>query len=133
MTKKRGNPNWGKPDVNVTGLTGPTSFEEVVKKLELSPADYEHSVQLKDWVRKNKDQKYAPSDLLKAWDLEVPRRLLKARARIVSEQITAFCAVSDEQETNGLRVCFFVSWRAPRLGNDPVSGHLDVSRYLCLG
>ncbi len=44
---------------------------EVVKKLRLSPAEYENSVQLKDWVRKNKDQKYVPSDLLKAWDLEV--------------------------------------------------------------
>lgn len=71
MTKKRGNPNWGKPDVNATAFPGPSSFEEVVKKLRLSPAEYEHSVQLKDWVRKNKDQKYVPSDLLKAWDLEV--------------------------------------------------------------
>ncbi len=71
MTKKRGNPNWGKPDVNASALTGPSSFEEVVKKLRLSPAEYENSVQLKDWVRKNKDQKYVPSDLLKAWDLEV--------------------------------------------------------------
>src|SRR5438477_11971564 len=31
---------------------------------------YVNSVQLKDWVRKNKDQKYVPSDLLKAWDFE---------------------------------------------------------------
>ena len=71
MTKKRGNPNWGKPSLNASAFTGPSSFEEVVKKLQLSPAEYEHSVQLKDWVRKNKDQKYVPSDLLKAWDLEV--------------------------------------------------------------
>jgi hypothetical protein len=70
MAKKRGNPNWGKPDVHASALTGPTSFEEVVKKLRLSPAEYKHSVQLKDWVRKNKDQKYVPSDLLKAWGLE---------------------------------------------------------------
>jgi hypothetical protein len=71
MTKKRGNPNWGKPDVNASAFTVPSSFEEVVKELRLSPAEYEHSVELKDWVRKNKDQKYVPSDLLKAWDLEV--------------------------------------------------------------
>jgi hypothetical protein len=71
MRKKRGNPNWGKPDVNASAFIGPSSFEEVVKKLRLSPAEYEHSVQLKDWVRKNKDQKYVPSDLLKAWDFEV--------------------------------------------------------------
>jgi hypothetical protein len=71
MTKKRGNPNWGKPGANASAFTGPTSFEEVAKKLRLSPAEYKHSAQLKDWVRKNKDQKYVPSDLLKAWDLEV--------------------------------------------------------------
>jgi len=37
---------------------GPTSFEEVVRKLRLSPEDYESSRTLKEWVRKNKDQKY---------------------------------------------------------------------------
>jgi len=56
----------------------PTSFEDVVKKLRLSPADYEGSLQLyegslqlKEWVRKNKDQKYIPDDLLKLWGFEV--------------------------------------------------------------
>ena len=28
------------------------------------------SVPLKDWVLKNKNEKYVPSDLLKAWDFE---------------------------------------------------------------
>jgi hypothetical protein len=54
-----------------TTYTGATSFEELVKKLQLTPAEYESSAQLKDWVRKNKDQKYVPSDLLRAWDFEV--------------------------------------------------------------
>jgi len=71
MAKKRGNPNWGKPDVNASPYTGPTSFDEVVKKLRLSPEEYENSAQLKDWVQKNKDQKYVPPELLLAWDLEV--------------------------------------------------------------
>jgi hypothetical protein len=52
MAKKRGNPNWGKPDMQAAPVV-PTSFEEVVKKLRLSPADYEGSLQLKEWVRKN--------------------------------------------------------------------------------
>ena len=69
VAKKRGNPNWGKPEVNTVPYTGASSFEEVVKKLRLSPAEYEG--QLKDWVRKNKDQKYVPSNLLQAWGLEV--------------------------------------------------------------
>ena len=69
MKKKRGNPNWGKMDLRPT-VVQPNSFEEVVRKLRLSPEHYVDSVQLKDWVRKNKDQKYVPLDLLKAWDFE---------------------------------------------------------------
>jgi hypothetical protein len=52
MVRKRGNPNWGKPDMKAAPVV-PTSFEDVVKKLRLSPADYEGSVTLKEWVRKN--------------------------------------------------------------------------------
>lgn len=70
MAKKRGNPNWGKP-VAYGAPVGPTSFEEIVRKLRLSPEDYEGSLTLKEWVRKNKDQKYIPDDLLKRWDFEV--------------------------------------------------------------
>jgi hypothetical protein len=70
MAKKRGNPNWGKPDIQAAPLV-PTSFEGIVKKLRLSPADYEGSIQLKEWARKNKDQRYIPDDLLKLWGFEV--------------------------------------------------------------
>ena len=70
MVRKRGNPNWGKPESPV-GPVGPTSFEEVVRKLRLSPVDYEGSLPLKEWARKNKDQKYIPDDLLKLWGFEV--------------------------------------------------------------
>lgn len=71
MAKKRGNPNWGKPEVNIVPYTGTNSFEEVVKKLRLSPSDYEGSTHLKEWARKNKDQKYVASHLLQAWGLDV--------------------------------------------------------------
>src|ERR1700758_1069233 len=70
MAKKHGNPNWGK-QVPHAGPVGPTSFEEVVRNLRLSPEDYEGSLALKEWVRKNKDQKYIPDDLLKSWGFEV--------------------------------------------------------------
>jgi hypothetical protein len=70
MAKKRGNPNWGKPDMHAAPIV-PTSFEEVVKKLRLSPAEYEGSLPLKEWARNNKDQKYIPDDLLKLWGFEV--------------------------------------------------------------
>ena len=51
MTKKRGNPDWGKPDLNAAHHNGPTSFEEIVSELRLSPADYQHSTQLKAWIQ----------------------------------------------------------------------------------
>jgi len=71
MVKNRGNPNWGKPDVNAGAYTGPSSFEEIVKTLRLSPGEYQQSAQLRDWVQKHKDQKYVPSSLLQAWKMAV--------------------------------------------------------------
>src|SRR6266704_1109575 len=71
VAKKRGNPNWGKPEVNRALYKGASSFEEVVRRLRLSPAEYEGSIQLKDWVQKNKDQKYVPLNLLQAWGVVV--------------------------------------------------------------
>jgi hypothetical protein len=71
MKRKRGNPNWGKPIMQSATDVQPSSFEQVVRKLRLSPDQYLGSVQLREWVRKNKDQKYVPSDLLKAWDFEI--------------------------------------------------------------
>ena len=48
----------------------PSSFDEVVRKLNLSPEAYLDSARLRDWVFRNKDQKYVPSDLLKAYGFE---------------------------------------------------------------
>jgi len=70
VTRKRGNPNWGKPDLTPTAYTGVTSFEGIVKQLRLSPDQYIGSRLLRAWVQKNKDRKYVPLDLLTAWDLE---------------------------------------------------------------
>ena len=49
------------------GMDEGTSFEKMVKELRLSPEEYEQSIPLKEWVRRNKDDKYVPLDLLKAW------------------------------------------------------------------
>jgi hypothetical protein len=43
--------------------------------LHLSPAEYGSSAALKEWVRKNKDQKYVPDDLLEFWGFEVKGEL----------------------------------------------------------
>jgi hypothetical protein len=47
----------------------PTSFDRVVQALGLTPEQYEHSTALKEWVLQNKDEKYVPLSLLKAWSL----------------------------------------------------------------
>jgi hypothetical protein len=71
MAKKRGNPNLGKPRPTRLPILSPTSFEGVAKSLGLSPGDFEGSISLKEWVLKNKDEKYVPQDLLKAWGFTV--------------------------------------------------------------
>jgi len=43
------------------------SFDRVVTVLGLGPEQYKSSVRLKEWVRKNKDDKYVPPELLKHW------------------------------------------------------------------
>lgn len=48
-----------------------SSFEKMVETLGLRPDQYLSSTALKEWVRSNKDDKYVPSDLLKAWGFNV--------------------------------------------------------------
>lgn len=74
MAKRRGNPNWGKPE---PFLLGPivTSFDALVKSLGLTPDQYQNSKVLKDWVGRHKDQKYVPLDLLEAWGFKVMSEL----------------------------------------------------------
>lgn len=69
MPKKRGNPNWTNPAAHKLQLPTMTSFEEVTRALCLTPSEFESSVALKEWVLKNKDQKYVPLDLLRVWKL----------------------------------------------------------------
>lgn len=68
--KKSGNPNWGEPYLQ-PDVVKPTLFEETVSKLGLAPADFNRSLELRDWVRQNKDQRYVPSALLEQWAFDV--------------------------------------------------------------
>jgi hypothetical protein len=67
MIKPRGNPNWGKPTPFTAA--GVSSFEIVVRSLGLVPNQYQGSALLRDWVEKNKHNKYVPPDLLTAWGM----------------------------------------------------------------
>lgn len=68
--KRRGNPNWGKPESASSGPTI-TEFEKIVDEYKLAPDQYLQSSQLRDWARRNKNSKFIPEVLLKAWGFEI--------------------------------------------------------------
>lgn len=47
-----------------------SSFEDVVRELKLVPEQYQNSLVLRDWVLRHKNEKYVPSDVLKAFGFE---------------------------------------------------------------
>jgi hypothetical protein len=47
------------------------SFDEVVANLHLVPDQYQYSLTLKEWVRRNKDDRYVPMEVLKAFGFSV--------------------------------------------------------------
>ena len=65
------------PNKSSITLHGESTFEHVVRQLHLSPEEYATSVKLKDWVRRNKDQKYVPTYLLALWGFEVEVKLFE--------------------------------------------------------
>ncbi len=44
-----------------------TSFDHLVAILGIKPDRYKDSLPLKEWVRRNKDEKYVPTELLTHW------------------------------------------------------------------
>ena len=65
MAKRSGSPNWGKLG---TSETAPSSeFERVTREFDLQPEQCACSTELREWAKRNKDSKYVPEALLKAW------------------------------------------------------------------
>src|SRR5436305_3344025 len=71
MAKRRGIPNWGKPEPIGPVVPTVTSFEQVVKEFKLTPDQYIRSTRLREWARRNKNSKYIPEALLEAWGFEI--------------------------------------------------------------
>lgn len=67
--KRRGNPNWGKPQIQ--GPPCIISFEEVAREFKLRPDQYIASERLREWARHNKNLKYIPEPLLEAWGFKI--------------------------------------------------------------
>jgi hypothetical protein len=68
------------PESSITPQ-GESTFEHVVRRLHLSPEEYTTSAELKAWVRRNKDHKYVPSQLLAAWHFDVDDELFGKTAK----------------------------------------------------
>jgi hypothetical protein len=69
-SKRPGNPTWGKAQpLSLTAM--PTSFDQFVKSLGLSPHEYIDSRPLKEWVQKNRNSKFVPVELLQTWGISV--------------------------------------------------------------
>ena len=71
MAAQRGNPNLTRPGSAGAPCCLESSFERVVDSLKLAPEQYQGSIELREWVLRNKDHKYVPPELLKAFGFQV--------------------------------------------------------------
>jgi hypothetical protein len=78
---RRGNPNWGKPDVPVPYL-GLTQFEQLAKELELTPGEYRDSPELRNWCLRNANRRYVPEYLLRLWGIAVTGSIPSTEPRV---------------------------------------------------
>ena len=78
MAKRRGNPNWGKPEPIGPVVPTVTSFEQIVKEFKLNPDQYIRSTRLREWARRNKNSKYIPEALLEDWGFEIESTLAES-------------------------------------------------------
>jgi len=68
-TRRRGNPNWGRPIPPAPALA--TEFELRVRHLHLTPDMYATSRELRAWCKQNKNRIYIPEWLLAEWHITV--------------------------------------------------------------
>jgi hypothetical protein len=68
-TRKRGNPNWGRPFLPALAL--PTEFELCVRQLRLTGEMYTSSAELHRWCERNRNLRYIPEWLLQEWNITV--------------------------------------------------------------
>ena len=68
-TRKRGNPNWGRPIP--PGPTLPTEFELRIRQLQLTAEMYTSSRDLRAWCEQDRNRLYVPEWLLEEWGITV--------------------------------------------------------------
>jgi hypothetical protein len=75
MAKRRGNPNWGKPEMNGAVVPTVTEFQQVARDFNLQPDQYVDSTRLREWASRHRNSRYIPETLLKAWGIDVESSL----------------------------------------------------------
>ena len=65
------NRNFTQPGAIRPSTSPPSSFEQIVSALNISPEEYRSSPELKEWVRRNKDDRYVPTEVLKVFGFRV--------------------------------------------------------------
>jgi hypothetical protein len=68
-TRKRGNPDWGRPIAPALALA--TEFELQARQLQLTPETYFYSSELRTWCEQNRNRVYIPEWLLEEWGITV--------------------------------------------------------------
>jgi hypothetical protein len=68
-TRKRGNPNWGRPIPVPADLA--TEFEKRARQLRLTPQMYAASRELRIWCELNRNRVWVPEWLLQEWGIAV--------------------------------------------------------------
>jgi hypothetical protein len=67
LNKRYVSQSWGNTGVVPAAIAEASSFEAMAKTMGLSPAQYQSSLELKEWARVHKHKKFVPPDLLIAW------------------------------------------------------------------
>ncbi|MGB7587000.1 MAG: hypothetical protein WBM11_19345 [Terriglobales bacterium] len=70
MSVHPGNRDFTNPGAHNRVIPSMSSFDQMVETLHLSPHQYEGSPELKEWVRRHKDHKYVPTDVLNAFGFD---------------------------------------------------------------
>ena len=68
-TRKRGNPNWGRPIPRAPDRA--TEFELRASQLQLTARMYASSAELRAWCEENRNRLYVPEWLLEEWGITV--------------------------------------------------------------
>jgi hypothetical protein len=69
LTRKRGNPDWGRPLRPGPGVV--TEFDLRVTQLQLTAEMYISSAELRAWCEQNRNRCYIPEWLLDEWYITV--------------------------------------------------------------